>query len=91
LLKAAVDFPLVDIPFETAQIVDWALSKGEKRVDWVATWRKCLRGAQKRAAAESATNRAPGQRRLSLASLPTDAEYEEAIARAEASENGWGI
>jgi hypothetical protein len=34
---------------------------------------------------------APGQRHLSLASLPTDAEYEEAIARAEASENGWGI
>lgn len=92
LLKMSVDCPLVDIAFETAQIIDWALSKGEKRVDWVATWRKCLRVAQKRAAEAAATGTMSGRGRpRSSADVATDEEYAEAIARAEASENGWGI
>lgn len=46
LLRMAVDCPAVNIDRETAQIVDWAKSNRIKKVDWDATWRKCLRNAQ---------------------------------------------
>lgn len=35
--------PSVNIEHETLQFVDWAISKGEARADWVAAWRRWVR------------------------------------------------
>lgn len=41
--KASAACPSVNIEFETAQFVDWAISKGEARADWLAAWRGWIR------------------------------------------------
>lgn len=43
-----VTAPSVNIEFETAQFVDWAISKGEKRADWLAAWRGWIRRTHQR-------------------------------------------
>lgn len=39
--------PSVNLEFETAQMVDWFISKGEARADWLATWRGWIRRTHK--------------------------------------------
>jgi hypothetical protein len=46
--RAQVAAPSVSIEFETAQFVDWAISKGEKRADWLAAWRGWIRRTHQR-------------------------------------------
>jgi len=45
--------PLVDFRLETQQFKDWALAKGETKVDWVAAWRRWMRETQKRLSQQS--------------------------------------
>ncbi|WP_336647554.1 hypothetical protein [Microbacterium sp. MMO-10] len=45
--RAQLAAPSVNIEFETAQFVDWALSKGEARADWLAAWRGWIRRTHK--------------------------------------------
>ena len=40
--------PSVNVEHETAQFVDWAISKGEARADWLAAWRKWIRSTHAR-------------------------------------------
>lgn len=40
--------PSVNVAHETAQFVDWAISKGEARADWLAAWRKWIRSTHAR-------------------------------------------
>lgn len=40
--------PSVNVEYETAQFVDWAISKGEARADWLAAWRKWIRSTHAR-------------------------------------------
>lgn len=46
--RAQVAAPSVNVEFETAQFVDWAISKGEKRADWLAAWRGWIRRTHQR-------------------------------------------
>lgn len=46
--RAQAKCPSVAIEFETAQFVDWAISKGEKRADWLAAWRGWIRRTHQR-------------------------------------------
>lgn len=46
--RAQAAAPSVNIEFETAQFVDWAISKGEKRADWLAAWRGWIRRTHQR-------------------------------------------
>lgn len=43
---ASKDAPNVDIVLQTKQFADYYRGKGEKRVDWVATWRTWMRNAE---------------------------------------------
>ncbi|MDR6867884.1 hypothetical protein J2Y69_002492 [Microbacterium resistens] len=45
--RARAAAPSVGIEYETAQFVDWALSKGEARADWPAAWRRWIRRTHK--------------------------------------------
>lgn len=40
--------PSVNVEYETAQFIDWAISKGEARADWLAAWRGWIRRTHKR-------------------------------------------
>jgi hypothetical protein len=42
---AAEHTPTVDVDAQTQRFVDHWTSKGERRVDWVATWRNWMRNA----------------------------------------------
>ncbi|OJU41797.1 MAG: hypothetical protein BGN97_03585 [Microbacterium sp. 69-10] len=46
--QANIKAPSVNVEFETAQFVDWAISKGEKRADWLAAWRTWIRRTHQR-------------------------------------------
>lgn len=46
--RARVEAPSVNVEHETAQFVDWAISKGEARADWLAAWRRWIRETHKR-------------------------------------------
>ena len=46
--QARVKAPSVNVEHETAQFVDWAISKGEARADWLAAWRKWIRSTHAR-------------------------------------------
>jgi len=46
--QARVKAPSVNVEFETAQFVDWAISKGEARADWLAAWRRWVRMTHQR-------------------------------------------
>ncbi|WP_417556132.1 hypothetical protein [Microbacterium sp.] len=46
--QANTKAPSVNVEFETAQFVDWAISKGEKRADWLAAWRGWIRRTHQR-------------------------------------------
>ncbi len=46
--KAQEKCPSVNVEFETAQFVDWAISKGEARADWLAAWRGWIRRTHQR-------------------------------------------
>lgn len=39
----ATECPSVNVTFETAQFVDWAIGIGQARADWVASWRGWIR------------------------------------------------
>jgi hypothetical protein len=43
---AAQHTPNVDLGSETQKLFDWARGKGEKKADWVATWRNWMRRTQ---------------------------------------------
>lgn len=46
--QARVAAPSVNVEYETAQFVDWAISKGEARADWLAAWRRWIRSTHAR-------------------------------------------
>lgn len=46
--RAQAAAPSVNVEFETAQFVDWAISKGEARADWLAAWRGWIRRTHQR-------------------------------------------
>lgn len=43
---ASKNAPDVKLKVETARMLDWARGKGEKKVDWIATWRNWMGRAQ---------------------------------------------
>ena len=51
----------VNLERETAQLQDWALSKGETKADWVATWRNWMRRSQERLEQSPGVSRLPSQ------------------------------
>jgi hypothetical protein len=46
--------PSVMLVVETAKMLDWARGKGEKKADWLATWRNWMRRRQDEITAQSA-------------------------------------
>lgn len=81
--------PSVNVAFETKQFVDWAISKGEARADWLAGWRRWIRSAHQRNVERGWKPRAGGagpesakQRWLREHGV-TEAEYESKKGDAE--------
>ncbi len=90
LARAQDAAPSVDVGYETQQFVDWAMSKGEARADWLAGWRRWIRQAHKFNVERGWKPRSPGaavsetpkQRWLREHGV-TEAEYEAKKGDAE--------
>lgn len=86
---AAENAPEVDLTFQTRQFADHWRGKGEKRADWVATWRTWIRNAQQ-------WNRTGGRRGatpppdpvLMTEQFATDEEY---VAYMNKTYPGWDV
>lgn len=88
--RAQATAPSVDVDFETQQFIDWAISKGEHRANWLAGWRRWIRQAHKfnvergwkPRAAGAAEGETPKQRWLRERGI-SEAEYEAKKGNAE--------
>lgn len=82
--QARVNAPSVNVEYETAQFVDWAIGNGQARADWLASWRGWIRRTHARnlergwkpSASATPVGETPKQKWLREHGV-TEAEYEQ--------------
>ncbi len=87
---AAENAPEVDLTFQTRQFADYWRGKGEKRADWIATWRMWIRNAQQwnRTGGRRGTPAPPADPVLMTEQFKTDEEY---VAYMNKTYPGWDV